>query len=444
MANNYDYVAIVNAVNAQTGGMYAYEFPVVTSATFKAMAAALLNAPTQIQNAYIDNMRNLMCNLLIKKVYTASNPFRKLYRGETPMSADGDQYVTEVAIDQFIPMAYDMTSTPESYFKTMPPKVLIQFMCNCLRKKYVFTLNMDLLLPAFESEGQFSAFFNRVFERLYADVEEDDKEEIMAALDAIIEGGNIYLVPMTRPVDSSTALEFSKNLDVISRDLSFRRSRKYNLQGLSTKTDENDAILIMSGDVIAVQNAYNLAWAFNKNYLQLFNAGQMIVTDSKGLADNKVFGMYTDTDYFRIHPAMGYPKLRKWENGENLEEKYWLHVWKMINFSYASNAIAFAEPKDIGVGEVELLTKDGKTAATVKPGKFLLMGIAKVTPSAGKIADAFCEYSVAGAKSDKTKIDPQNGTLYVGDDETADTLTITGVSHLDNSKSGTLTVTVQH
>ena len=154
--------------------------------------------------------------------------------------------------------------------------------------------------------------------------------------------------------------------------------------------------------------------------------------------------MYTDTDYFRIHPAMGYPKLRKWENGENLEEKYWLHVWKMINFSYASNAIAFAEPKDIGVKKVELFTKDGKTSAKVKPGKFLLMGIAKVTPSDGKIADAFCEYSVSGAQSDKTRIDPQNGTLYVGSDETAGTLTITGVSHLDNTKSGTLTVTIQH
>lgn len=443
MATNYSYVDIVNAVNAQTGGMYAYEFPIVTSETFKAMSAALISAPTQIQNAYIDNMRNLMCNLLIKKVYTASNPFRKLYRDPTPMSADGDQYLTEVAIDQFVPMAYEMTSTPDSFFKSAPPKVRIQFLCNCLRKKYVVTLNMDLLLPAFESEAQFGDFFTRCMDRLYNDVEEDDKEEIMAAIDGVIEGGNCYIVPMTRPVDSSTALEFSKNLDIISRDLSFRRSRKYNLQGLSTKTAEEDAIMIMSGDVVAVQNNYNLAWAFNRSYLDLFNKGQMIVTDSQALADNRVFGMYTDTDYFRIHPAKGFPKLKMWENGENLEEKRWLHVWKMINFSYASNAIAFVEPKDIGVDKVELFTKDGKTTATVKKGKFLLLGIAKVSPEVGKLADAFCEYSIEGNTSDKTKIDKYNGTLYVSPDETATTITITGKSHLDSSKTGTLKVTVQ-
>lgn len=442
MATNYNYVDIVNAVNAQTGGMYDYEFPIVTSSTFKAMAAALINAPTQIQNAYIDNMRNLMCNLLVKKVYTASNPFRKLYREETPMSADGGQYVTEVAIDQFVPYPYEKDPDANRFFESKPPKVKIQFLCNCLRKKYVVTFNMDLLLPALQSEAQFGSFFTKCMDRLYADMEEDDKEEIMTAIDGVIEGGNCYIVPFTRPVDSQTALAFSKELDVISRDLSFRRSRKYNLQGLSTKTPEDSAIMIMSGDVIATQNAYNLAWAFNRGFLDLFKKGQIIVTDSNGFAGNKVFGMYVDEDYFRIHPAKGFPKLKMWENGDNLEEKRWLHNWKMVNFSYASNAIAFVEPADIGVSKVELFTKDGKTSATVKKGKYLELGIAKVTPVAGKVADAFCEYSLEGSTSNHTYLDPATGFLFVAKDETAETLTITGTSHLDNSKSGTLTVTV--
>lgn len=444
MATNYSYVDIVNAVNAQTGGMYAYEFPVVTSETFKAMAAALLNAPTQIQNAYIDNMRNLMCNLMVKQVYIASNPFRKLYREATPMSANGNQYVTEVAIDQFIPKPYEKEPNADRFFESEPPQVLIQFLCNCVRKKYVVTINMDLLLPAFESEGQFGEFFNKVMDRLYADMEEDDKEEIMAAIDGVIEGGNMFIIPMTRPVDSSTALNFSKELDIVSRDLAFRRHRGYNLQGLSTKTPEESAVMIMAGDVISVQNNFNLAWAFQKSYVDLFEKGQIIVTDSQGMAGNKVFGMYVDKDYFRIHPAKGFPKLKKWENGDNLEEKYWLHSWKMINFSYSSNAIAFVEPEDIGVASVKLHTKDGKDAATVKAGKYLAMGIAEVTPAAGKVADAFCNYTLEGANSEHTKIDPETGFLWIAKDETADTLTIKGTSHLDSSKSGTLTVTVTH
>ena len=200
--------------------------------------------------------------------------------------------------------------------------------------------------------------------------------------------------------------------------------------------------MIVAGDVIATQNNYNLAWAFNRNYLDLFNKGQIIATDSDGLADNKVFAIYTDTDFFRIHMVKGFPILKVWENGDNLEEKRWLHNWKMINFSYASNALCFVEPEDIGVETVELLDTDGNKASTVAKGKFLQLALPKVTPTEGKLADCFVTYSISGNKSAGTRID-QDGTLYVAEDETAKTITITGVSHLDSSKSGVYTVTVE-
>lgn len=438
---NYDYVAIVNSINAELGGLYAYEFPVVTSDNFKAMAAAFVTMPDQIKNAYVDTLRNLMCNVAVKKVYKASNPFKKLYREDTVLTGDGAQYVEEVAVDQFIPLAYDIDASPERFFKSAPPKVKIQYLCNVLRKKYVVTLNSFMLEPAFQSMQAFDTFFTKTLDRLYADMEEDDKEEIMAALDAVIEGGNMRIVPATRPKDSPTALEFSKMLDVVSRDLAFKRRRDYNVQRLSTKTSEDEAIMIVAGDVIATQNNYNLAWAFNKNYLDLFNKGQIIATDSDGIADNRVFAIYTDTDFFRIHNVKGFPILKNWENGDNLEEKRWLHSWKMINFSYASNAVAFVEPTNIGVETVELLDVNGKTESTVKKGKFLQLALPKVTPTDGKLADCFVTYTISGQTSKNTRID-QDGTLYVADDETAKTITITGVSHLDTSKSGVYTVTV--
>lgn len=439
---NYDYAAIVNAVNNTVGGMYDYEFPIVTSENFKAMAAAFINAPTMIKNAYIDTLRNVMCNVAIKKVYRASNPFRKLYREDTVLTGDGDQYVEEVAIDQFIPLAYEIDGNPEKFFKSAPPRVKVQYLCNVLRKKYVVTLNSFVLEPAFQSLSAFDSFWTKCLDRLYADMEEDDKEEIMTALDGVIEGGNMRIVPATRPVDSPTALNFSKMLDVVSRDLSFRRRRNYNVQHLSTKTAEEDAIMIVAGDVIAVQNNYNLAWAFNRNYLDLFNKGQIIPVDSDGLADNRVFAIYTDIDFFRIHMVRNFPMLKKWENGDNLEEKYWLHNWKMVNFSYASNALCFVEPDDIGVQSVELLDYEGNKASTVGKGKFLQLALPKVTPEDGKLADCFVDYKISGQTSKNTRID-QDGTLWVALDETGPTITITGTSHLDPSKSGTYTVTVK-
>lgn len=442
MATNIDYVKIVNSVNKQLGGMYGYEFPIVNSSTFKAMAGALLNAPDVIQNAYINALRNVMCNVAIKKVYRSNNVFRKLYREDSALTADGDQYIYEVALDQFIPLAYEMTSDPASFFKSAPPKVKVQFLCNVLRKKYVVTLNEFVLQPAFQSLNTFASFWESTMARLYADMEEDDKEEILAALDGVIEGGNMRLYPMTRPVDSSTALNFSKELEVISNDLAFRRSRDYNLQRLSTKTAEEDAILLVAGDVISVQQTYNLAWAFHKSLLTWLENGQMIKLDSKGLADNRVFAIYTDTDFFRIHNVKNFPILKQWENSDNLEEKRWLHNWKMINFSYASNALAFVEPKDIGVKSVTIKDVEGNSSSTVKAGKFVQLALPEVVAVDGKLADAFCSFSISGQTDSKTRVD-QDGTIWISPDEPSGTvITVLAKSHLDENVTDDYKITV--
>lgn len=442
MATNYDYVAIVNAVNATVGGMYDYKFPIQENTDFKAMAAALLEAPGHIVNAYIDTMRNVIAKTITRGVYEPSNPFRRLYRKETGLAGDGDQYIYERAIDRFIPVAYDKTPDPEKFFKESPPKVKQQFLCNVLRKMYELSLNEDLLISAFDTDGGFEDFVMKVHARLYADMEEDDKEEIMAALDAVIEGGNMRLYPMTRPRDTSTAVEFSKALEILSVDLSFKLRRDFNLQHLSTKTTQSNVIMIVAADVIATQNNYNLAWAFNKQYLDLYRTGQAIEVDSQGLAGNRVFMVYTDTDFFRIHPVRGYPKMRNFDNGRTLSRNEWLHNWKMVNFSYFSNAIAFCEPGDIGVQSVEILDKKGDKSSTVKRGKWMQLDIPKVTPQPGKLADAFVNYVLTGNQDSDTMIG-EDGTVYVGANETASELTITGTSHLDPSKSGTYTINVE-
>lgn len=438
---NYDYVAIVNSINSKLGGLYDYEFPIVDSKNFKAMAAAFIDMPTKIKNAYVDTLWNVMYKVAITKIYKASNPFRKFYKEDTALSGDGDQYVEEVSIDQFVPLAYDINPNPETFFKSYPPKVKVQYLCNVLRKKYPVTNIGEFSASAFNSMQSFDSFWSKCMDRLYSDMEEDDKEEILAALDGVIEGGNMYLVAATRPVDSPTALAFSKQLDIVSRDLAFRRRRSYNVQRLSTKTAEDDAAIIVAGDVIATQNNYNLAWAFNRNYLDLYQKGQIIALDSDGLANNKVFAIYTDTDFFRIHNINGFPKLKRFDNYDNLEEMYRLHSWKMVNFCYAANAVAFVEPADIGVDSVVIQDKDGNTSSTVKKGKFLTLDLPKVTPTDGKLADCFVNYTLTGAKSDGTRID-QDGTVYIAEDETATTLTVTGASHLDSSKSATYTITV--
>lgn len=442
--NNYDYVQIVNSVNKEMNGMYDYKFPIFEDNNFKAMSAALVNAPDIVKNAYVETMINTVTAGVIKKIYSSNNIFKFLYgRGVSSEQVAGIEkqgIKIEYALDRFIPAAYKKSADPEKFFESMPPKVKTQVLWNVLRKVYTFSVNRHLLIAAFNEMGGVENLLDKALQRLYADMEEDDKEEILAALDGVVEGGNMYLLPIKRPTDSSSALAFSKELDILQFDLGFNRSRDYNLQRLSTKTAQEDAVLMLSADVMATNTNYNLAFAFNKSYIDLMNKGQLIRLGSKGLADNKVYGIYTDTDYFRINNVEGFPTAEGWFNPQNLEEKRWVHNWKAVTFSYASNAIAFVDPDDVGVASVSITLDGAGDAITAKKGTWHAVDMPKVTASAGKICDSFCSFALTGNTSANTYID-DDGSFYVGSDETG-TLTITATSHLDNTVSGTATVTV--
>lgn len=437
---NYDYITIINAINKSVGGMYNYSFPIADNENFKAMASVLSNAPLAVTNAWIDALINVACKTVIHKIYPAYNPFRYLYGNDIGLDGQDSQYVREVALDQIIPVAYEACEGADDFFKCEVPKIRVQYIVNVLRTKYVVSVNPDLLVSAFASYDEFGRFYDGITERLMFDMESDDKEAIMAMLDGVVEAGNIYIMPVARPTDSSTALNFAKTMEQMQYDLSFYRSRKYNMNRLSTSTDQDRAVFIVAGDVIATQNKYNVAWAFNESVLKLLKDGRMIKIGSGGIDDNKVYAIYTDENYLKINNVLGFPKFKYWDNPSDLTEKRWLHNWKRFAVSYFSNAIAFADPSDVGVESVEIMPKDGKT--TVKKGEFLLMDLAKVTPSEGKIADAVVEYSLTGATDQTTRIDAESGDLYVGKNETGP-LTINAVSHLDNTKSATKEITVE-
>lgn len=438
---NYDYISIVNAINASVGGMYNYTFPLIDNDNFKSMAAVLSDAPLSIQNAWIDVLMNVAFNTVIKRVYPALNPFRYLYGDEVGLDGEDSQYTREVAIDRIIPLAYEKCGGADTFFGCKPPMIRVQYLYNVLRSKYIVSVTFDLLISAFRNYNEFGRFYDGITERLMYDMEHDDIEAIMAMINGVIEGGNIYLVPLARPVDSSTALNFSKTLGVMQTDLSLKRSRRYNMNRLSTSTRKDMAVLLVTADVIETENKYNVAWAFDKGALELLQDGRLIETASDGFAGNKVYAIYTDRDFLKINNILGFPKMKRWENPDDLSEKRWLHNWKRFCVSYFSNAIAFADPGSIGVSSVEIITKNGESS--VKKGGFLLMDLAKVTPVEGKIADAVVTYSMEGATDPNTSIDPESGDIYVGKDETATELTIKAVSHLDDTKTGTKVISVK-
>ena len=80
---NLNAVNIVNVLNAQVNKMYPTSLPAVNSSNFSNMANQLRSAQPVVQNAWLDNLVNLVGMQIVKNKRAYESYFRKLHLGET-------------------------------------------------------------------------------------------------------------------------------------------------------------------------------------------------------------------------------------------------------------------------------------------------------------------------------------------------------------------------
>ena len=121
-------------------------------------------------------------------------------------------------------------------------------------------------------------------------------------------------------------------------------------------------------------------------------------------------------------------------NAQGLYWNYFLHVWKTFSTSPFATAILFLTTNITVTGVT--VTPD---VATVHKGSNIVL-TANVAGTGYPPSEV--TWTIAGNTSNKTYISPY-GVLYIGEDETADTITVTATSDYNKSKNGTSTITVE-
>lgn len=198
----------------------------------------------------------------------------------------------------------------------------------------------------------------------------------------------------------------------------------------------------MNTDMDALNEVYNLPFAFNKNYLEMKSEGEAIVMGSDGLGD--VYSMMFDRDFMQVRDKVGFPKFTSFYNDATLAMNRFLHAWTVLSVAYFANAIAFVDPSKIaGSATATLAARDGSLA--MNPGEEKEIYVSAIQTNGG-LFDKFGTYSVAGASTlaAGTAIDPDSGVLTVGEGETNTSLTVTWTSHLDESVTATATITINN
>ena len=422
-------IGIVNAITKATNAVAAVQLPFVDKATFSDFGKQLAVAPDAYRNGWIDNLVNL-CGLQIilgKRMYESY--FKKLYREPTLT-----ENIALYMVDAIKAKAYDKNATTR-ILENEPPRVGTQYIQSVLKRQYQVTDIEDLLTSAFTSEGSFLSFMDAVTTQLYSSMEDDNVEMVKELINANIREGNVRLEAVVKPDTKDQLLAFMRVVKKIGADWNVERSRKYNLAAFRTFSPAQDHYFLMNTDMDALNEVYNLPFAFNEDYLKLKSEGQAIVMGSEGLGD--VYSMMFDRDFFQIRDRVNHPRFTSFFNPATLSQNRFLTCFTVLALSFFSNAVAFVDPSKIASSVTVVLdTRDGSQFANKGDEKEIYV---KSLQTNGGIFDKFGTWSVSGNTSQGTSIDPDSGVLVVAVDEAGTSIddgyfvTVTWTSHLDPS-----------
>ena len=438
--NSLSAIGIVNTITKATNKVGEVQLPFVDKSTFSDFGKQLLTAPEAYQNLWLDNLVNL-CGLQVilgKRMYESY--FKKLYREPTLT-----ENIALYMVDAIKAKAYDKEATSR-ILENEPPRVGVQYIQTVLRRQYQVTDIEDITTAAFTSEGAFLSFVDAVTTQLYSSMEDDNVAAIKELINKNIAEGNIRLEPITKPDNQAELLTFMRSVKRIGADWDAERSREWNLAGFRTYSPNDDHYFLLNTDLDALNQVYNLPWAFDKNYLEMKSEGEAIVMGSSALANGSVYAMMFDRDFFQIRDRVNHPRFTSFFNAGTLSQNRFLTCFTVMSLAFFANAVAFIDPEKVGFADgtpVVLAARDGSDHAN--PGTVKEMYVASVEADDGKFADKFGTWYVSGNSSTGTYIDANSGELFLAADEAGDAdheLEVSWKSHLDSDVRASYTITV--
>lgn len=409
-------VAMLNSIRASIIGQgndltFANRIPVATQDNIKEYGASLMEYEPAI-NAFVNELVNRIGYTYITRK-NLTNTLRFLKKGKL----DFGDTIQDIMVD--IAKAHTYTNRPKDgeecdVFKVTQPDVKVAYYSINREDQYPITIDEEMIKMAFMSYDKLFRFVSGILESVY---NADEVDEFILFKNLIGKTlSNSYLVKVDMPVDRNTAESFSEKMRSYSYAMSFP-SRKYNRASVATKTALEDQLLIMRSDVAPVIDVRQLANNFQLNYGKPL-AGRIILVDDFGDFSNIIAGLI-DKDFAMIYDVTY--KMTSQYNAKHLYWNYFLTHRQVIASSYFANGIGFTtEDVTFAIKSVRVEPKE----QSVRKGYSSHVDV--IIDYAG-MGDTSYTLSISGNSSNATKIE-QDGTIYIGADETATSITITATT----------------
>lgn len=451
---------VVNSIRSEVGGTFADQVPaainegqVLSDGTVATREMALgtlrqigdvITTFQPLANAFLSALVNRIGRVIINsKMY--SNPWAGFKRG----LLEYGETIEELFVNIVQAQDFDPETAENEVFKRKIPDVRSAFHTMNYQKFYKTTVSNDQLRQAFLSFEGISDLIGKITEALYTSANYDEYLVMKYMLCYAMEHGAFHPVTIAQPT-AANSNSVVTTLKATSEKLQFL-SADYNQAGVYNHTPKDDQYFIMTADFSSIVDVETMARAFNIDKVTLMGhtviIDQFTFTTSETARLRELLGtQYTalttsifadvpcvcvDRDFFMIFD--NFQNMTEQYNGEGLYWNYWLHQWKTFSTSPFANAVIFTD-------ETPAVSAVAVTPSALTMGKGTSTQFTATVTNAG-FASTGVTWSISGQQSANTRIDGQ-GRLYIAQDESATTITVTATSVFDTGKSNTATVTV--
>lgn len=335
------------------------------------------------------------------------------------------------------------TSTYDDVFGVEPPRVYTNFHSINFQKRVKASISNVLLKRAFSSYEGFNDVVNAIQRTLVTSMIDEESKASTQLFALAHAGGFAHPVEInsdiTLPQDSGKvyldepALKYNAAVEKeIVHNFAVGASRDYNWMGVSQLTDIGRVLFITTPKYLSSQDVGVLAAAFNMDKTE-FLGRTIEVKDLGGAEKDGAIGFIVSEDWFQIWlqsremTQIYNPVKRVWN--------FWYFTDGTFSTSLMENCVELVDSmKSIKSVTITAEQKAAKCASTEISAK-----VVKGDEPGGWSSKL--NWSIKGNNSKKTFISP-SGILYVANDETANTISVTATSAQDPTKTDTEDVTV--
>lgn len=331
---------ILNAVRDEAGDYYRRAVPEATATNIQNVGAGI-NANPALQ---ADFQRLLVMGVVNIAMTTPKlkNDFAWAMGEKIPYG----KTIQETAVDVIDPIEFDQYASEDNAKEIFKPNVVTRYYTKNREVQFPTSISKQLLMTAFDSDSAFLGYLKKIMSVLFDSQERSDYITTVLTMESYYKKNKFYVVEMPNVLKGTAqdAESFIERINTIALEMSLGvGTRKYNNQGLVTRTELEELHIIMTPALLSRLKLGVWAKVFNLTEAEL--KPRIHLVDKFGDSP-EIQAVIVDRDFFRIHPNLR--EMSEEPNGRGLVTTYYWNCFDTFALSDFKNAVVVID-KDLDV-----------------------------------------------------------------------------------------------